>query len=129
MDINKERLITDFRGRFITGYTGFYFVTPAKQGTDRDLKVGTRLFESQRMLVFVCQDFFSEKYHNNGIECDHGKLKRSINPVLGFKTLKTAYATLKGIEVMRALRKGQAEIFYYGHPLGEGRLVNSVFGL
>ncbi|MGJ3355909.1 IS6 family transposase, partial [Providencia sp. Je.9.19] len=42
---------------------------------------------------------------------------------------KTAHATIKGIEVMRALRKGQAEHFYYGQPLGEVRLVNRVFGL
>lgn len=68
------------------------------------------------------------KYLNNVIECDHGKLKRIINPMLGFKTMKTAYATIKGIEVMRALRKGQASIWYYGHPLGEVRLVNRVFG-
>ncbi|PTD49303.1 IS6 family transposase, partial [Klebsiella pneumoniae] len=27
-----------------------------------------------------------------------------------------------GIEVMRALRKGQASAFYYGDPLGEMRL-------
>ena len=33
--------------------------------------------------------------------------------------MKTAYATIKGIEVMRALRKGQASAFYYGDPLGE----------
>ncbi len=48
------------------------------------------------------------KYRNNVIECDHGKLKRIIGATLGFKSMKTAYATIKGIEVMRALRKGQA---------------------
>ncbi|CBJ88850.1 transposase (fragment) [Xenorhabdus nematophila ATCC 19061] len=53
------------------------------------------------------------KYHNNVIECDHGKLKHVINPILGFKSIKTAYATLKGIEVIHALRKGQAEAFYF----------------
>ncbi|MEX7495373.1 DDE-type integrase/transposase/recombinase (plasmid) [Acinetobacter baumannii] len=58
------------------------------------------------------------KYRNNVIECDHGKLKRIINATLGFKSMKTAYATIKGIEVMRALRKGQASAFYYGDPLG-----------
>src|SRR5690606_37560772 len=47
------------------------------------------------------------KYKNNVIECDHGKLKRIIRATLGFKSMKTAYATIKGIEVMRALRKGQ----------------------
>ena len=61
------------------------------------------------------------------IECDHGKLKRIISAALGFKSMKTAYATIKGIEVMRALRKGQAGNFYFGHPLGEMRLVSRVF--
>ncbi|WP_407213927.1 transposase [Escherichia coli] len=67
------------------------------------------------------------KYRNNVIECDHGKLKRIIGATLGFKSMKTAYATIKGIEVMRALRKGQASAFYYGDPLGEMRLVSRVF--
>lgn len=69
------------------------------------------------------------KSRNNVIECDHGKLKRIINPTLGFKSLKTAHATIKEVEAMRALRKSQAEQFYYGHPLGEVHLVNSAFGL
>lgn len=43
--------------------------------------------------------------------------------------MKTAYATIKGIEVMRALRKGQASLFYNGHALGEVYLVNGVFGI
>ncbi|MDQ9837956.1 DDE-type integrase/transposase/recombinase, partial [Acinetobacter baumannii] len=60
---------------------------------------------------------------------DHGKLKRIIKATLGFKSMKTAYATIKGIEVMRALRKGQASLFYNGNILGEVWLVNRVFGL
>ncbi|MDU5773477.1 DDE-type integrase/transposase/recombinase, partial [Acinetobacter sp.] len=66
---------------------------------------------------------------NNVIECDHGKLKRIIKATLGFKSMKTAYATIKGIEVMRALRKAQASLFYNGNILGEVWLVNKVFGL
>ena len=42
--------------------------------------------------------------------------------------MKTAYATIKGIEVMRALRKGQASSFYYG-PQGEVCLSNRVLVL
>ena len=38
------------------------------------------------------------KYLNNRIESDHGKLKRLINPTLGFKSMKTAFATIKGFE-------------------------------
>jgi hypothetical protein len=41
------------------------------------------------------------KYLNNIIESDHGKLKRLIKPTLGFKSMKTAYATIKGFEIMR----------------------------
>lgn len=68
------------------------------------------------------------KYLNNVIECDHGKLKRIINPMLGFKSMKTADATIKGIETMRALRKRLASNWYCGTSLGEVRLVNRVFG-
>ena len=70
------------------------------------------------------------KYLNNVIEADHGKLKQLIRPVRGFKTLKTAYATIKGFEVMRALRKGQASIFaVQGGILGEARIVERAFGI
>ncbi|BFI60869.1 hypothetical protein KD5_06190 [Yersinia pseudotuberculosis] len=70
-----------------------------------------------------------EHHLSNVIECGHGKLKRIINPMLGFKSIKTAYATIKGIEVMHALRKGQAKPWYYGHPQSEVRLRNYVFSL
>lgn len=68
------------------------------------------------------------KYLNNLIEADHGKLKQLIKPVRGFKTLKTAYATIKGFEVMRALRKGQAAIFNLtGDIHEEARIVERAF--
>jgi IS6 family transposase len=67
---------------------------------------------------------------NNIIESDHGKLKQLIRPVRGFKTLKTAYATIKGFEVMHALRKGQASAFNITRDIrGEARIVERVFGL
>ncbi|MCY4454316.1 MAG: DDE-type integrase/transposase/recombinase, partial [Immundisolibacterales bacterium] len=70
------------------------------------------------------------KYLNNVVEADHGKLKLLIGPVRGFKTLKTAYATIKGFEVMRALRKGQAGAFALeGGIVGEAKLVERAFGV
>jgi IS6 family transposase len=70
------------------------------------------------------------KYLNNVIEADHGKLKQLIRPVRGFKTLKTAYATIAGFEVMLALRKGQATIFNLTRDIrGEARIVERAFGL
>ena len=70
------------------------------------------------------------KYLNNVIEADHGKLKRLIKPTLGFKPMKTAYATIKGFEVMRALKKHQASGFNLsGDIKGEIRIVERAFGL
>lgn len=70
------------------------------------------------------------KYLNNVVEADHGKLKQSIKPVRGFKTMKTAYATIKGFEVMRALRKGQSRSFNLtGDINGEVRMIERAFGL
>ena len=70
------------------------------------------------------------KYLNNVVEADHGKLKQLIHPVRGFKTLKTAYATIMGFEVMRALRKGQAATFNLTRDIrGEARIVERAFGI
>jgi len=70
------------------------------------------------------------KYLNNVVEADHGKLKQLIRPVRGFKTLKTAYATIMEFEVMRALRKGQAAIFNLTQDIrGEARIVERAYGL
>ncbi|MFO5718709.1 IS6 family transposase, partial [Klebsiella pneumoniae] len=35
-----------------------------------------------------------------------------IGATVGFKSMQAPYATIKGIEVLRALRKGQASAFY-----------------
>jgi len=70
------------------------------------------------------------KYLNNVVEADHGKLKQLIRPVRGFKTLKTAYATIKGFEVMRALRKGQASAFNITRDIrGKARIVERALGV
>ena len=70
------------------------------------------------------------KYLNNVIEADHGKLKQLIKPVRGFKTMRTAYATIKGFEVMRALRKGQGRMFNLTRdPIGEKRMSERAFGV
>ena len=64
------------------------------------------------------------KYLNNLIESDHGKLKRLIKPTLGFNSMKTAFATIKGFEVMRMFKKGQFDIWKGDQGLtGEIRLI------
>jgi transposase, IS6 family len=38
------------------------------------------------------------KFRNNRLEADQGKLKRLINPVREFQSMKTAYATIKDLK-------------------------------
>ncbi|MBV9013405.1 MAG: IS6 family transposase [Pseudonocardiales bacterium] len=67
------------------------------------------------------------KYLNNRIEGDHGRLKRILGPKRGFKTPVTAYRTLKRIEAMHALRKGQGKIFASGHSNPDMVIVEKAF--
>lgn len=70
------------------------------------------------------------KYLNNRLEADHGKLKRLIKPVHGFKSMKTAYAIIKGFEVMRMFRKGQMRAWQLLPGIkGEVYLIEKQFGL
>ena len=71
------------------------------------------------------------KYFNNIIEADHGKLKRLIKPTLGFKLMKTAYATLKDFKIMRMFRKRQFHAWFQSAAgiAGEVRLINRQFGI
>ena len=70
------------------------------------------------------------RFLNNVVEADHGKLKQLIRPVRGFEPLKTAHATIKGFEVMRALRKGQAALFNLtGDAHDKARFIERAFGL
>ena len=63
------------------------------------------------------------KYKNNLVEQDHRNIKRITRPMLGFKNFHCAQRKLKGIELMKMIKKGQfriskkdkrtdAEIFY-----------------
>lgn len=50
---------------------------------------------------------FRSKYLNNIVEQDHRGVKRRIRPMLGFKSFRSATATLDGIETAHMIRKGQ----------------------
>jgi transposase-like protein len=70
----------------------------------------------------------TSKYMNNIIEADHGALKRVIRPTRGFQRMATAYATIKGFEAMRMIRRGHC-VLPQPSVTGEIRLVNQLFGL
>ena len=68
------------------------------------------------------------KYLNNRIEADHGPIKRLCLATLGFKSMKTTYATIKGFEVTRMIRKRQCILLESGIT-GEVRFVANLFGV
>jgi len=70
----------------------------------------------------------TSKYLNNIVEADHGVLKQLIRPTRGFQTMKTAYATIKGFEIMRMIRRSHCMLRDSGIA-GEVRFVNKLFGL
>ena len=68
----------------------------------------------------------TSKYPNNRIEADHGALKRLIRPTRGFQSMKTAYATIKGFEIMRMIRRRHC---IEPGVTGEVRFINKLFDL
>ena len=68
-------------------------------------------------------------YLNNVIEQDQRCIKRRTRPMLGFKRFTTAWRTVRGIEIMHVLRKGQARWMAKGDVVGQTRLIHKVFRL
>lgn len=105
--------------------------TPLKINTDKAPTYGSAIAELKKEgRLPVATVHRQVKYLNNMVEADHGKLKQLIKPVRGFKLMKTAYATIKRFEVMRALHKGQARLWQYGGGImGEVRLIERQFNI
>ena len=67
----------------------------------------------QLALLFMLGGIFMQltvrqiKYLNNIVEQDHRFIKKITKPMKGFKTFRSADATLSGIELHHMLRKGQ----------------------
>ena len=68
------------------------------------------------------------KYLNNIIEQDHRSIKRIVNPMLGFQSFRSADKTLKGIEAMNMIKKGQVNDLNYS-VLNEVKYINHLFGI
>ena len=68
------------------------------------------------------------KYLNNIIEQDHRYIKRIVNPMLGFQSVLSTNKTLKGIEAMNMIKKGQVNDRNYS-VLNEVKYINHLFGI
>jgi IS6 family transposase len=70
---------------------------PTVINTDRNPAYGEAIRSLKRAkLLDDSVDHRQVKYLKNQIEADHGAIKRRIRSMLGFKSAKSAYATLKG---------------------------------
>ena len=68
------------------------------------------------------------KYLNNIIEQDHRSIKRIVNPMLGFQSFRSANKTLKGIEAMNMIKKGQVNDLNYS-VFNEVKYINQLFSI
>ena len=69
------------------------------------------------------------KYLNNIVEQDHRGVKRITNAGLGYKSFHTAFRTIRGIEIMHMINKGQVEGVSKKDVLGQKKFVESLFGI
>src|SRR6478672_1464141 len=67
------------------------------------------------------------KYLNNIIEQDHRNIKRIVKPMMGFQSFNTTRRTLRGIEAMAMIRKGQVKGINQGDSVSQPRFINELF--
>jgi IS6 family transposase len=104
---------------------------PSKINTDKNPAYGEAIRELKKQGLLPEDCLHRQvKYLHNRLESDHGKLKRLIKPTLGFQSMRTAYTTIKGFEVMRMFRKRQFD-FWIGAVGGgtEASFVKRLFGV
>ena len=69
------------------------------------------------------------KYLNNLVEQDHRSVKRITNAALGYQSFHTAWRTIRGIEIMHMINKGQVESVSKKDVLEQKKFVESLFGI
>jgi transposase-like protein len=69
------------------------------------------------------------KYLNNIIEQDHRNVKRIVKPMMGFQSFNTARKTLRGIEAMNMICKGQVKGISRGNTVSQVEFINEIFGV
>ena len=90
---------------------------PSAINTDKVTSYGVAITElKQAGQCAEALEHWQIKYLNYGVDTDHGKLKRLINPVRGVNSLKAVYATIKGFEVMYMFKK---DCSISGYPVKE----------
>jgi transposase, IS6 family len=69
------------------------------------------------------------KYMNNILEQDHRNIKRLTKPTMGFGSFNTARQTLRGIEAMSMIRKGQVKGISKWDSVSQAKFIEELFGI
>ena len=74
-------------------------------------------------------EYRQSKYLNNIIEQAHRNIKRLTKPMMGFGSFNTARQTLRGIEAMSMIRKGQVKGISKGDSVSQAKFIETLFGM
>ena len=69
------------------------------------------------------------KYLNNRIEQDHRGVKKITKASLGYQSFHTAWRTIRGIEIMHMINKGQVDGVRNRDSVSQKEFVESLFGI
>jgi IS6 family transposase len=69
------------------------------------------------------------KYLNNIIEQDHRNIKRITRPMMGFKSFNSTRRTLRGIEAISMISKGQVKGVKQGNSVSGVKFIETIFGI
>jgi transposase-like protein len=92
-----------------------YPVTIDELKEDKTLEAETELRQSQDL--------------NNIIEQDHRNIKRIVKSMMGFQSFNTVRKTLRGIEAMSMIRKGQVKGLNQGDSVSQAKFIEELFGI
>ena len=91
-------------------------------------RIAIEELKQEEVLSTECE-LRQKKYLNNIIEQDHRFPKKLAKYKLYFQYFYTAWRTLRGYEIMNAIRKGQVQNIAKGDILGQRNFVHSLFGI
>ena len=69
------------------------------------------------------------RYLNNIVEQDHRTVKRRARLAMGYRSFRTAWKTLQGIETMHMINKGRVRWLANGDAVGQGHFVARLLGI
>jgi transposase-like protein len=69
------------------------------------------------------------KSSSEDVEQDYRNVKRIVKPMMGLQSFNTARRTLRGIEAMNLMRKGQVKGISQGDSVFQAEFINEIFGV